>query len=84
MFIETFALSIWVTTLTSKVTVTNAVFVSLLVSTFCQPCFNTETFTLVSYPGTADHPKPIEFEVDQSMVIRLISLMSKLLNGPIS
>ena len=30
-------------------------FVCLSVSPFPQPCFNTETVTLVSYPGMANH-----------------------------
>ena len=29
--------------------------VQLSVSPFSQPCFNTETFTLVSYPGMVNH-----------------------------
>ena len=45
---------------------------------------NTETFTLIIYPGFGHPPMPIEFGPDQTMVIRLISLMSKLLKGPIS
>ena len=45
---------------------------------------NTETFTFVIYPGFGQPPKPIEFGSDQTMEIRLISLMSKLLKGPIS
>ena len=44
---------------------------------------NTETFTLVIYPGFGQPPKPFEFGSDQTMVIRLISLMSKLLKLPI-
>ena len=42
------------------------------------------TFTLVIYPGFGQPPKSIEFGPDQTMVIRLISLMSKLLKLPIS
>ena len=34
-------------------------------------------------PRYGQPPKPIEFEVDQAMLIRLISLMSKLLKGSI-
>ena len=45
---------------------------------------NTETFTLVIYPGFGQSPKPIEFGSDRTMVIRLISLKSKLLKLPIS
>ena len=33
-------------------------------------------------PRYGQPPKPIEFGPDQAMVIRLISLMSKLLKGP--
>ena len=58
--------------------------VCLSVSPFSQPCFNTETFTLVSKPRYSQPLKPIEFEVDHAMLIRLISLMSKLLKLPIS
>ena len=60
--------------------------VCLSVSPFSQPCFNTETVTLVSNPCQLSWPttKPIEFGLDQTMVIRLISLMSKLLKLPIS
>ena len=35
-------------------------------------------------PRYGQPPKPIEFGLDQTMVIRLISLMSKLLKLPIS
>ena len=45
---------------------------------------NTETFTLVIHPGFCQAPKPFEFGTDQTTVIRLISLMSKLLKLPIS
>ena len=43
-------------------------------------------FYFANLPGVGESPKPIEFEFgpDQTMVIRLISLMSKLLKGPIS
>ena len=34
-------------------------------------------------PWFGQPPKPIEFGPDQTMVIRLISLMCKLLKGPI-
>ena len=60
-------------------------FVCLSVSPFPQSCFHPETFTLASYPGMVDQVwKPIEFEIDQDMLIRLISLISKLLKLPIS
>ena len=45
---------------------------------------NTETYTLVIYTGFGQPPKPIEFGPDQTMIIRLISLMSKLSKGLIS
>ena len=45
---------------------------------------NKGTVTLVNYTGFGQPPKPIEFGPDQTMVIRLISSMSKLLKGPIS
>ena len=41
-------------------------------------------FALVFYPGFGQVPKPFEFGPDQTMQFRLISLMSKLLKGPIS
>ena len=41
-------------------------------------------FYFGNLPGFGQPPKPIEFGNDQTMVIRLISLMSKLLKGPIS
>ena len=89
MFIETFALSIWVTTLTLKVTITNAVFLSVCWSQLFLSHALAQKLLLwsVSIFGQIQYgrpPKPIEFEVDQAMVIRLISLMSKLLKGPIS
>ena len=34
-------------------------------------------------PSYGQPPKPDEFGLDETMVIRLISLMSKLLKGPI-
>ena len=35
---------------------------------------NTETFTLVIYPGFGQPPKPFEIGSDQTMVIRLMIL----------
>ena len=43
---------------------------------------NKGTVTLVNNPGFGQPPKPIEFGPDQTMVIRLISLMSKILKWP--
>ena len=37
--------------------------VCLSVSPFSQPCFNTETFTLVSYPGMANHRSLLNFSL---------------------
>ena len=41
-------------------------------------------FHFGNLPRYGQPPKPIEFEVDQAMLIRLIGLMSKLLKLPIS
>ena len=58
------------------------VFICQYLQNVCK--INTETFTLVIYPGFGHPQKPFEFGSDQTMVIRLISLMSNLLKGPIS
>ena len=62
----------------------DTLFVCLSVSPFSQPCVNPETVTLSYLPRYGQPPKPIKFEVNQGMLIRLISLMSKLLKLPIS
>ena len=43
---------------------------------------NHTNFYFGQVPRYGQPPKPIEFEVDQAMLIRLISLMSKLLKLP--
>ena len=53
------------------------------VSIFRMVKINTENFALVFFPGFGQVQKPFKFGPDQTMLIRLISLMSKLLNGPI-
>ena len=54
--------------------------VCLTVSDFSQPCFN---LYFGHTPWYCPPPMPIQSEVDQDIVIRLISLMNKLLKGPI-
>ena len=57
--------------------------VCLYVSPFSQPCFNTETVTLVSYPGMANHQSLLNLNLIRPwcMVNRLICLISKLLKA---
>ena len=74
-------------TLTLKVTGTNAVCLSVCRSHLFLSNALTQKLLLWSVrqlPRYGQPPKPIEFEVDQAMLISLISLLSKLLKGPIS
>ena len=51
--------------------------------TFFSAMLKHRNFNFGQLPRYGQPPKPIEFEVDQAMVIRLISLMSKLLRANI-
>ena len=69
--------------LSTSTDVSSSLPVCLSVSPFSQPHFNTETFYYGQLPMYGQPPMHIEFGLDQTMVIRLISLMSKLLKLPI-
>ena len=60
----------------------NKMFLSVSIFRMLQD--NHTNFYFGQVPRYGQPPKPIEFEVDQAMLIRLISLMSKLLKLPIS